>query len=135
MTLRLGLVFPVLALLVPACGSCGREAPPLDGAAQGAVEPPVAAPEALVAEILIPTPNGTWGRVQRGVGGGFGILPATLGGVLCAFGGLDPSLGPEIDGMAPVAGVVTGGDSGAFGWALAAKLVEPRRAKDLLLDA
>src|SRR5262249_54437377 len=67
--------------------------------------------------------------------GGFGILPATLGGVVCAFGGLDPTLGPEIDGGAPVVGVVATGDGGAFGWALAMKLVEPRRAKDVLVGA
>jgi hypothetical protein len=124
-----------LALLaLGGCGSCGKEAPPIEDAAVAGVEAPVPAPEGLVADLVVPTPNATWGRVQRGVGGALGILPATLGGVVCAFSGLDPTLGPEIDGVAPVTGVVTAGEGRAFGWALAMKLVEPRRAKDLLLD-
>jgi len=99
------------------------------------VEAPVPVPEGLLGEAYLATPNATWGRLQRGIGGAVGILPATLGGIMCAFSGLDPRLGPEIDGVAPVFGVFANGAPTGLAWAVAVKLVEPRRARDLLLEA
>lgn len=120
-----------------ACGSCKTdEGPQEPDAAAFAAEPPVPAPEGLVAEATLLDPNPFWGKLQKGIGGALGILPMTLGGMVCAFGGIDPSLGPEIDGTSPAYGVVAeGGGPGEASWAVAMKLVEPRKARILLVEA
>ena len=38
-------------------------------------------------------PNATWTKLQRGIGGAVGILPATMPGVIVALSDLDPVLG------------------------------------------
>ena len=97
-----------------ACGSCSSckaddaSSNEVDAAAFAA-EPPVPMPEGLVAEATLLDPNPFWGKLQKGVGGALGILPMTLGGLVCAFAGIDPSLGPEIDGTAPAYGVIAEG--------------------------
>lgn len=113
------------------CSRCGGQDEKRE--VKEAVEPPVQAPEGLVAELQLPTPNESWGKLQRAVGGAAGILPSTLGGLVCAFAALDAGLGPEIDGTAPAHGVVAG-DPDHLEWILAAKLVDPRKARALLVD-
>ena len=98
-----------------------------------AVEPPVRAPDDLLADIYVASPNSSWTRLQRGVGGAVGILPATLPGVLVALTDLDVSLASELDGTAPMFGAVAG-DPASPGIALALKLVDARRARGLLAD-
>src|SRR6185436_20260995 len=80
---------------------CRKEKAEAGDAVVAAAEPPVPAPEGILGEGIVAAPNGTWGRVQRGVGGALGIMPSTLGGLVCALSGIDPTLGPEIDGVAP----------------------------------
>ncbi|MDB4996613.1 MAG: hypothetical protein JWM74_4045 [Myxococcaceae bacterium] len=121
-----------------ACGSCKTDDASSNevDAAAFAAEPPVPMPEGLVAEATLLDPNPFWGKLQKGVGGALGILPMTLGGLVCAFAGIDPSLGPEIDGTAPAYGVVAeGGGPGEASWAVAVKLVEPHKAKILLVES
>jgi len=92
---------------------------------------PVPAPEGLLAEGTIVAADATWQRVQRGVGGPAGILPSTLGGIVCAASGIDPGLAPEIDG-ASAAYVIVAGELAAPGWVVAMRLVDARRARALV---
>jgi hypothetical protein len=95
---------------------------------------PVAAPAALIVEGVVATPDATWQRFQHGVGGGAGLLPTTLGGIVCAATGLDARLGAEITGASP-AYLVAAGDPASPGWLLAMRLVEERRARPLFEGA
>ena len=92
--------------------------------------PPVDAPASLLVEGVVATPDATLQRVQRGIGGGAGLFPSTLGGIVCAATGLDARLGAEINGASP-AYLVLAGDPAAPSWVLAARLVEARRARPL----
>jgi hypothetical protein len=112
---------------------CRKEKAEAGDAVVAAAEPPVPAPEGILGEGIVAAPNGTWGRVQRGVGGALGIMPSTLGGLVCALSGIDPTLGPEIDGVAP-AYFTLAGDPANPAFALAVRLVDPRRARLLLAD-
>jgi hypothetical protein len=95
---------------------------------------PAPAPAELLAEGVIATPDATWQRLQRGVGGAAGLLPTTLGGIVCAATGLDARLGAEINGGAP-AYLVLSGDPALPAWVLAMRLVEERRARPLFEGA
>ncbi len=121
----------------PGCTCSKTSAPEGEPLAPASALAPVPAPDGLLADVRVSSPNASWQKLQRGVGGALGILPSTLGGLVCALAGLDPALGPEIDGAAPIAGAVADDPKapGAVAWALAMKMVEPRRAKDLLTDA
>ncbi len=131
--LALGLLLGASALTSGAagCSRCGGDQKPPEPAV--VAEPPVSQPEGLVADLVVPTPNASWGKLQRGVGGAMGILPSTLGGLVCAFAALDAGLGPEIDGTAPAHGVLAG-EPAHPSWALAFKLVDMRKARAMLLD-
>ncbi len=120
----------VLAVGITACRRSHVEA----GEAPSAVaEPPVPVPEGMLAEAVLASPNAMWSRVQRGVGGALGMMPSTFGGLVCALGGLDPGLGPEIDGGAPAYLVLAGGvDAPSF--VLAVHLVDPRHARAALAE-
>ena len=132
------LVFLLAATLAaaPAC-TCNKTSDGGGAAAEDAavaVLPPVPAPDGLLADVFLATPNATWQSLQRKVGGTLGILPSTLGGLVCALAGLDPNLGPEIDGGALVTGAVAD-EPNDLAWAIAMKVTEPRRAKDLLFES
>jgi hypothetical protein len=87
------------------CNGCGNK----EAAVQDAgVEPPVAAPEGVLAEAVLATPDATWTRFQRGVGGLLAIMAPTIGGLVASVAGADPALGPEIDGGAPAYGIISG---------------------------
>lgn len=90
----------------------------------------VPAPADLLCDLYVASPNASWGRLQRGVGGAAGILPTTLPAVLIALTGLDPRLATELDGTSPMYGAVAG-DPADPGVALAMKLVDARRARAL----
>ncbi|MEO6419295.1 MAG: hypothetical protein ABIP39_07820, partial [Polyangiaceae bacterium] len=124
-----------LALLFGGCSSCHKDAPPGEGAAATlAVEAPVPAPEGLLADLVVPAPDATWSKLQRGIGGAMALFPTSTGGLLCALAGIDPSVGPEIDGASPVFGAVAQ-DPDGLAYAFAVKLVEARRAQTVLVDA
>ena len=92
--------------------------------------PPADAPADLLAEGTIATPDASWTRLQRGMGGTAGILPATIGGLICAASALDARLAAEISGTSP-AYLVVAGSGASPSWVLAARLVEERRARPL----
>lgn len=112
------------------CGKCGGHEEPARAAQ---VEAPVPAPDALLADVCLGSPNGTWSRLQRGVGGPAGILPATVGGLIAMGFGVDPLFSAEIDATAPAFGVVAG-DPADAGWAFAVRLHDVRRARGMMVD-
>jgi len=125
----------VCALPLGACKGCEDGGSGADAAETATIiAAPVPAPEGHLADLYVATPNATWARIQRGVGGAVGILPASAGGIVCALAGFDPGVAAEIDGAAPVHGVVSG-DPVRPSWALAMKVIEPRKARAVLLDA
>jgi hypothetical protein len=117
------------ALVASGCHGKSNEGSTPPPAAAAALAP-VPAPPGLLAKAKMPTPEASWQKVQRGVGGTFGILPSTLGGMMCAVAGLDAGLGPEIDGGAAAYAVFAGAPT-APSWAIAARLVEERKARAL----
>lgn len=122
-----------VALSAVACSKCGRhEGQPEETVASTAL-PPVPAPDALLADLYVPSPNGSWSKLQRGIGGATGILPPSAGGIVCTALGLDPSVGSEIDGTLPSFGVIAG-DPASPGWAFAMKLTDARHARSVLAD-
>jgi hypothetical protein len=125
-----GLAAVAFALVAPACR---HEEKRVDEVALAPAEPPVAPPADLLADVLIATPQTTWSRVQRGVGGALGIMPSTIGGLVCALSGIDPTLGPEIDGMAPAYAVMAG-DPAAPSFAIVVKLVDARKTRIALVE-
>jgi hypothetical protein len=84
-------------------------------------------------DLYVTVPNSSWGKLQRGIGGAAGILPATLPGVIVALSEVDVALGDELDGTAPMYGVAAG-DPADPAFALAIKLVDPRRARGLFAE-
>ena len=101
----------------------------------GGVAAAAVAPAQLLAELVISTPNASWSKLQRGVGGAAGILPTTLPGVLVTFTDLDPRLTSELDGGAPMYGIVAG-DPADPAMLLAIRLVDVRKARTTLaIDA
>jgi len=96
-------------------------------------EPLAPAPEGLLADLVIGTPDASWGRLQRGIGGAVGILPSTAGGILCAIAGLDPVLASQVDGAGAAFGVVAG-DPASPSVLFAMKLVDVRKMRSTLVD-
>lgn len=121
----------LVAAGVASFANWGGSAPSADAGA--VVEPPVPAPDGLLADIYVTSPNASWTRLQRGVGGAVGILPGTLPGVFVALADLDVVFVDEIDGASPMFGVLAG-DPASPGAAFAMKLVDARRARLLLAD-
>lgn len=95
--------------------------------------PPAKVPDGLLAEVYVSSPNATWTKLQRGIGGALGILPMTLPGVVVALSDLDVMLSNELDGTSPIHGALSG-DPADPAWAIAMKLVDGRRARGLLID-
>ena len=123
-------VAAVAAISIRKCGSEEHE----HGTEAGNVPAPTA-PVQLLAELVVSTPNASWSKLQRGVGGAAGILPTTLPGVLVALTDLDPRLTSELDGTSPMYGVVAG-DPADPAMLLAIRLVDIRKARTTLaLDA
>lgn len=114
------------------CSKCGdRNDDPAQTMKE--VEAPLPAPAGLLADVVMPTPNASWGKLQRGIGGAVGILPASAGGMICAAAGLEPFLASEIDGAAPIYGAVAGDPANAS-WVVALKLLDLRKARGVLVD-
>ncbi|WP_394848322.1 hypothetical protein LZC95_12775 [Pendulispora brunnea] len=118
-----------------ACQACGKSDAAPDAAA--AIEPPVPAPDGLLAEAVVIDPNASWGKVQRGTGGALALMPMTLGGLLTSLASLDPGLGPEIDGTAPAFGALAAapaGPEGPLSFAIAVRLLDERRTRGTLFE-
>ncbi|MDF2694689.1 MAG: hypothetical protein K0S65_3072 [Labilithrix sp.] len=121
----------LVAVSLVAFKRCEGAPAPVDAGAT--LEPPARTPDDLLADVYVSSPNSSWTKLQRGVGGAMGILPATLPGVLVALTDLDVTLASELDGTAPMFGVVAG-DPADPGVAFAMKLVDSRRARGILID-
>ena len=132
-----GLVFGGFLVVtgLTGCQACGKSDAVPDAAAS--IEPPVPAPEGLLAEAVVIDPNASWGKVQRGTGGALALMPMTLGGLLTSLATLDPGLGPEIDGAASAFGVLAAGPAGPEGplsYAIAVRLLDERRTRGTLFE-
>ena len=122
----------VMTASAASCGRCGErneEATPTTRPE----EPSVPAPDQLLADVYMVTPNASWAKLQRNIGGAVGILPASAAGIIGAAAGLDPFVTSEIDGAAPIYGVVAGDPANA-GFVIAMKLLDPRKARAILVD-
>lgn len=122
--------------LTASCSTCddGGHATNTPDAAP-VVEPPAPAPPDLLAEGVIATPDTTWARVQRGIGGITALMAPTAGGLVASLAGADPSLGVEVDGAAAAYVVVAEvGKAPAFALALRLKSA-PRANAALSADA
>lgn len=130
LTVAVAALFAVAS--VASCSKCGDK-PSDDVPTANAAEPPISAPDGLLADVIIATPNASWGRLQRGIGGAVGILPASAGGIICAAAGLDPYVASEVDGAAPSYGAIAGDPANA-GFVIALKLLDMRKARGVLVD-
>ena len=115
------------------CSKCGDRSNDDPAQTMKNPEPPVPTPDGLLADVYIGTPNSSWGKLQRGIGGAVGILPASAGGIICTAAGLDPFIASEIDGTAPFYGAIAG-DPANVGYVLALKLLDLRKARGVLVD-
>jgi len=126
-----------MAAAPSACSSChtSSDARPAaaDAHAAPVVEAPVAAPEGLVADAYLSSPNDFWKRVQGGIGGAASLLPESFPGVVCALAGLDASLVREIDATAPAFAALGDGDA-TPPFAVAVKLKDEAHLEELLLE-
>jgi hypothetical protein len=131
---RLGFVLAALLAFACAlsCSKCDREEDPAQ--TMKAAETPLPAPDLLLADVYMGTPNASWAKLQRGIGGAVGILPASAGGIICTAAGLDPFVASEIDGAAPIYGVVAG-DPTNPSYVIAMKLLDMRKARVVLVDS
>ena len=80
----------------------------------------------------MPDPDASWSKLQQQIGGATALVPSTLGGLLTALAGTDPSLGPEIDGRAPAYFAAVGKNLDDAGWALSLHLRDVRHARAVL---
>ena len=113
---------------------CGRSAENADADAGPAESgPPAKVPDDLLGEVYVSSPNSTWTKLQRGIGGALGILPMTLPGVVVALSDLDVQLAGELDGTSPIHAALSG-DPTDPEWAIAMKLVDGRRARGALIE-
>src|SRR3954464_3303657 len=99
---RRALALFFLSLSIAACEKCGKP----DEKLVDAAEPPVPAPDGLLADVYVSTPNSSWGKLQRGIGGAVGILPPGIGGMVCTACGIDFTFADEIDGTSPAYAVI-----------------------------
>jgi len=131
-----GLGLVLLGTGVSACSSCGKsgEVLPPDAVSKPEVVENVPTPEDLLAEATVLTPNVTWKRVQTGIGGAIGLMPQTAGSVVCSLAGIDLALGADLDGASP-AYVTVAGEPDDPSWAIAIKIVEERKARDVLIGS
>ena len=130
--LAIGVLLVVVVAAV-AWSKCGDK-PLEEGGITTKVDEPLApAPDGLIADLVVGTPNASWGRLQRGIGGAVGILPSSAGGIVCVIAGLDPVLASEIDGAAAAYGVVAG-DPASPSVLFAVKLADVRKMRSTLVD-
>ena len=137
--------FALVAVAIGAigCDSCAKKSDATSAtslvdaahAAHAAPESPVPAPESLLAEATLTSPDAFWKKAQAGMGTTAAILPGTFAGLACALAGLDPSVAREVDASAPAYASIGAGPGGSgVGFALAMKLADSARTQSLLVD-
>ncbi|MFO0663388.1 MAG: hypothetical protein U0174_05525 [Polyangiaceae bacterium] len=136
-----GLLWLVAVVLV----ACSKPAPPQEQVTPPIVETEVPVPEQLLAEGVIPTPNASWTKLQRNIGGLVGILPMTFGGLLFTLSGFDVLAGDVVDGSQPAYFAISSASLGAPAasgqrrepaphYVFALRMIESRKARAMLLD-
>ena len=115
------------------CGSCGTPSGGAEAGAVAPVEPPVPAPEGLLAEVWLRGPDATWGKIQRGVSGAVALLPPTVSELACAFAGLDSAAARLVDGKGTSYAVLGEGAEG-LAWVVALPVPDAALASSTLLD-
>jgi len=127
-------VLALAALGATGCGGCGKTDGEKGAADATLALAPAPAPDDLLAEATVLTPNTTWRRVQSGIGGAIGLMPQSAGSLMASLAGIDLALGSELDGAAP-AYISLAGEPDDPAWAIAMKVVEDRKARDVLVGA
>jgi hypothetical protein len=116
-----------LALFASLGAGCKDNAPAPSSAPTSlvlAVLEPIPAPEGLVAEIFLPTPEASWAKARASIGAPAALLPQQFGPLAATLLQLPITLGAEIDGAMPAVGAavaVAGRDRPAIAIALHVK--------------
>ncbi len=121
----------LVGILAVVLGKTDGRAPGVAGSPDAGASETAGAPDDLLADLVVPTPNASWSKLQRGIGGAIGILPATLPGMIVAVSDLDPALTAELDGASPMFGAAAGKPTDPA-VVLAIKLNDPRHARAVL---
>lgn len=128
---RLSFLFAaVLGMSTSSCRGCSKKGPDLSAPI---VEAPVAAPALLLAEMTVENPDAFWGKLQHGMGGLAGLMPASTGGLLAALAALDSAAGPIVDGASPAYAAIVGTTT-AKRWAAAVRVTDLPHARQALFD-
>ncbi len=128
---RLSFFFAVvLGLATTSCRGCSKKSPDLSAPI---VEAPVAAPALLLAEMTVENPDAFWGKLQHGMGGLAGLMPASTGGLLASLVSLDSAAGPIVDGASPAYAAIVGTTT-TKRWAAAVRVTDLPHARQALFD-
>lgn len=95
----------VLALALIPIGACDKGGTASSGPASTAdAMTPLPAPAGHLADIFVPAPADTWGKLRSSVGGAAVLLPQSFGGMASVLTGLPVTASAEIDEAVPVVG-------------------------------
>jgi hypothetical protein len=104
---RRAIALIALSLAVLASPAGCSKPDPTPGAGAPAVDlSPIPAPQGLVAEAFLPSPDATWAKVRIAVSGPAMFLPVSAGGLVANLLGMPITVAQEIDGGVPVLGAV-----------------------------
>jgi hypothetical protein len=95
--------------------------------------PEEAAPTDLLAELVLPTPDASWSKLQRKLGGASALLPSTVPALFVAMSEFDARLARELDGTAPIVAAASG-DATDPSVALLFKVLDSKRALAALTE-
>src|SRR5689334_15466085 len=102
----LGAVAVLIAATCVAPGGCSTHETPDAGAVTAQDLSPVPAPEGLVGDLFLPSPDATWTKVRTIAGSSASLFPQAFGGIAATLLKLPLVLSGEIDGGVPVLGAV-----------------------------
>jgi hypothetical protein len=67
-----------------------------------------AAPSDVLAELVLPSPDASWSKLQRRLGGVSALLPSTVPALFVAMSEFDARMARELDGAAPIVAAIAG---------------------------
>lgn len=104
----------VAAVLASGC-SCEDESKPQQPSVAKPVSlAPVPAPAGLVADLYVPAPDETWGRLRALGGARAALMPASYQMLAATLLGMPPTAATNIDKNVPLVGAILEGEKGAF---------------------
>jgi hypothetical protein len=118
----------VIGALTPACRSAHQN----DHDDVPTAEPPVSAPDTLLAEITVRDPDAFWGRL-RSAGGTLATMPGTAGTAIASLMRVESRLGNLADGASPLY-VALGEGTNGMAFAVAMRLRDPIGAPKVLFE-